>query len=119
MGAVLELTSEQRCADEHADESRQQDQVAREVDPAAELRLEVADDDVAARAGGRRQAAGERLALVRRPHRQPGDEGGDREPGDQGEADQQLVAVLPPGHPCHRRRPFSGSGGPGRRSGAM
>ena len=101
------------------DERRQQDQVARDVDAAAELALEVAHDDVAARARGRRQAGGERFALVGRPHRQPGDQRGERETDDQCEADEQLVAVLPPGHPCHRSRPFSGARGPGRRSGAM
>ena len=116
---MLQLAREERRPDEHADERRQQDQVARDVDAAAELGLEVADDDVAAGARGRRQAGGERLAFVGRSHRQPGDERGEGECDDQGEADEQLVAVLPPRHPCHRSRPFSGACGPGRRSGAM
>ena len=119
MRAVLQLAREERSADEHPDERRQKDQVARDVDAASELTLEVANDDVAARARGRRQAGGERFPLVGRPHRQPGDQCGERETDDQCEADEQLVAMLPPGHPCHRSRPFSGALGPGRRSGAM
>ncbi len=119
MCAVLQLASEERRADEHPHERRQKNQVARDVDAASELTLEVAHDDVAARARGRRQAGGKRFPLVGRPHRQPGDQRGERETDDQCEADEQLVAMLPPGHPCHRSRPFSGAVGPGRRSGAM
>ena len=108
MRAVLQFASEERSADEHPDERRQENQVPRDVDAASELTLEVAHDDVAARARGRRQAGGERFPLVGGPHRQPGDQCGERETDDQCEADEQLVAMLPPGHPCHRSRPFSG-----------
>ena len=79
MRAVLQLTSQERSADEHPHQRRQQDQVPRDVDAASELTLEVAHDDVAARARSRRQAGGKRFPLVGGPHRQPGDQCGESE----------------------------------------
>src|SRR5581483_4696869 len=87
--------------------------------PAVELALEVLDDDVAARARRRRQAAGKRVAVVRRADREVGAERGGRERDEQRQAAEQLRPVLAPRHPCHRSGTFSGGCGVGRRSGAM
>ena len=119
MGVVLELAREERRADEDAGERREHGEPAQGGDPAVELALEVPDDDVAAGAGSRRQAAGERVAVVFGLDRETRRERGEREGDEQPESRDELCAVLTPRHPCHRSGTFSGGTGAGRRSGAM
>ena len=79
-----------------------------------ELALEVPDDDVAAGLRRRRQAVGERLAVVRGLDRQACRERRERERDDEPERPDELRAVLPPRHPCHRSGTLSGAIGVGQ-----
>ena len=117
--AVLELAGEQRRTDEEPGERRQHREPPEGVRPAGELALEVANDDVAARPGGRRQAVGERVVVVRRADREVSAERREGEDGEQPGRRHELRPVLAPGHPCHRSCSLSGATGVGRRSGAM
>jgi len=81
--AVLELAGEQRRADEQPHERRQHGEPARGRGPAAELALEVPDDQIAARTRRRGQAPRYRVAVVRRVNRQVCGERGGGEPHQQ------------------------------------
>ena len=122
MCAVLELAGEQRRADEETDQGRQRPEPPCGGRPAAELALEVPDDQIAAGTRRRGQAPRDRVAVVRRVNRQTCGERGGGEPHEQPEPGVELGPVLPPRNPCHRSGSLSGgvgSVGAGTRPGAM